>query len=199
MFSFGGTPNKIGFIEGLDINTKLLNTSANEMLTALQAEDEITVRQKAEDMLNTIVGIQSPDHKDWGSDGDIDDSSDGYGLLLNGKNLGYIQGAFTHANLSLTSPDANANMLAHGEQVKTIMTNLGEWTPELRDVLISIINAPSGSDLESNVRQAIALTDQIRNGVDTNGNKEIEPISGEGGVVTAYQYAYYMADISITP
>ena len=70
---------------------------------------------------------------------------------------------------------------------------------ELRDALISIINAPSGSDLEGNVRQAIALTDQIRNGVDTNGNKEIEPISGEGGVVTAYQYAYYMADISITP
>jgi len=90
-------------------------------------------------------------------------------------------------------------MLAHGEQVKTIMTNLGEWTPQLRDLLISIINAPSGSDLESNVREVMALTNQIRNGVDTNGNKEIEPIPGEGGAVTAYQYAYYMTDISITP
>jgi hypothetical protein len=90
-------------------------------------------------------------------------------------------------------------MLAHGEQVKTIMNNLGQWTPQLADVLVSIINAPSGSNLTDKAHQVMALTNQIRNGIDANGNKEIEPIAGEGGEVTAYQYVYYMADISITP
>ena len=66
-------------------------------------------------MLNLIVGSQSEDHKDWNGDGDIEDPGDGYGLLLNGSNLGYIQGSYTHADLALTSPDATENMLTHGE------------------------------------------------------------------------------------
>ena len=32
-----------------------------------------------------------------------------------------------------------------------------------------------------------------------NGNEIIEPIAGEGGALTAYQHAYYMADMPILP
>jgi hypothetical protein len=35
--------------------------------------------------------------------------------------------------------------------------------------------------------------------VDVNGNENVEPISGEGGAVTAYEHSYYMADILILP
>jgi hypothetical protein len=200
LFSFSGTPNQIGFIQGLDTDTKLLNDSSNEMLTAFQAGNEAETRLQAEKMLNMIVGVQSPDRKDWNGDGKVDDLSDGYGLLLNGENLGYIQGAFTHANLSITSADATENMLIHGEHVKIATTNLADWTPQLHDLLINILNSPEGSsNLEGLVRQSVALAAQIRNGIDTNGNENIEPIPGEGGAVTAYQHAYYMADITIIP
>jgi len=53
--------------------------------------------------------------------------------------------------------------------------------------------------MEGMVRQAVALANQMRNGIDINGNENIEPIPGEGGAVTAYQHAYYMADILIFP
>ena len=49
------------------------------------------------------------------------------------------------------------------------------------------------------VRKAVALADKIRNGIDVNGNEIIEPIPGEGGAVTAYEHAYYMADMGILP
>ena len=49
------------------------------------------------------------------------------------------------------------------------------------------------------VRKAVALADKIRNGIDVNGNEKIEPIPGEGGAVTAYEHAYYMADMVIVP
>jgi serine/threonine protein kinase len=199
LFSFSDTPNQIGFIQGLDIDTKLLNDLANDMLTAFQAGDDVGTRLQAEKMLNTILGVQSSDHKDWNGDGNLDDPGDGYGLLLNSGNLGYIQGAFTHANLSMTSADATENMIIHGEHVKIATTNLGEWTPQLRDLLIAILQAPGGSDLEGMVRQAVALASQIRNGIDINGNENIEPIPGEGGALTAYQHAYYMADMTIVP
>ena len=197
--SFSGNPNGIGFIDGLDVLTKSINESAEAMLAAFEAGDEVAVRSRAEQMLNVIVGNQSPDHKDWNGDGTVDNQSDGFGLLLNGDNEGYIQGTFTHANLSGTSADATENMLVHGEHVKIAAQNVGEWTPQLRDTLISILQTPAGADMEALVRQAVALANQIRNGIDLNGDENIEPIPGEGGAMTAYQHAYYMADILIFP
>ena len=90
-------------------------------------------------------------------------------------------------------------MKVHGEHVKIAATNVGDWATQLRPLLISILNVPAGTDVESTVRQATALASQIRNGVDINGNEIIEPIPGEGGAITAYQHAYYMADMSIVP
>jgi serine/threonine protein kinase len=199
LFEFSGTPNKTGFIRGLDADTTLINDSANTMLSALESKNEAGIRLQAEEMLNVLVGNQSSDYLDWNKDGKTDDPGDGFGLLLNGSNLGYIQGTFTHANLSLTSPDATENMKVHGEHVKIAATNVGDWATQLRPLLISILNAPAGTDVESTVRQATALASQIRNGVDINGNEIIEPIPGEGGAITAYQHAYYMADMSIVP
>ena len=51
--------------------------------------------------------------------------------------------------------------------------------------------------MEEIIRNSLALTNQIENGFDADGNESIEPIPGEGGTVTAYEHAYYMADIPI--
>ena len=199
LFSFSGNPNQIGFIHGLDANTKLLDDSSKQMLASFEAGDDTGIRLQAERMLNVILGSQSADHKDWNGDRNIDNPGDGFGMLLNGDNEGYIHGTSSHANLSLTAQDASQNMLIHGEHVKIAAANIDEWTPQLRDLLIAILEAPPGSDMEGMVRQAVALSSQIRNGVDINGNETIEPIAGEGGAITAYQHAYYMADITIVP
>jgi hypothetical protein len=183
----------------LQTDTDLLNSLAQDMLTALESGDGIVMRLKAEQMLNIILGDQNPDYKDWNGNDNIDDPSDGYGLLLNGSNGGYIQGTFSHANLSLTSPDATENMLTHGEHVKIAADNLSIWTPQLRDQLIAVLAATSLTDAEEPIRQAVVLANQIHNGVDINGNENIEPIPGEGGSTTAYEHSYYMADILVTP
>jgi serine/threonine protein kinase len=197
--AFSSTPNQTSFIRGLKTDTSLLTDLSEEMLASFEARDGTDMRLKAEQMLNIVLGNQSPDYKDWNGSGEINDPSDGYGLLLNGDNNGYIQGTFTHANLSITSPDATENMLTHGEHVKIAATNLSGWTPELRDQLIAILDATSLTDAEGPLRQAVVLANQIHNGVDVNGNENIEPIPGEGGAMTAYDHSYYMADILVIP
>lgn len=200
LVSFSATPGNVGFIRGLDADTLLLNESAQQMLASFEAGDEAGLALHAERMLNVILGSQSGDYKDWNGDGTLDDPGDGYGLLLNGENVGYIQGTFTHADLSLTSPNATQNMLTHGGHVKDCATNLDGWTAQLRDQLSGILNASFDSpELEGMIREAVALADKIRNGIDVNGNESIEPVSGEGGAVTAYEHAYYMADMVIVP
>lgn len=196
---FSSTPDRTPFVRGLKRDTDLLNDLAQEMLTSFEAGDEENVRLQAEQMLNLILGDQSPDRRDWNGNGNIDDPGDGYGLLLNGSNTGYIQGTFTHANLSIQSADATENMLIHGEHVMIAAENVSGWTAQLRDQLIGVVEASSLSEAESFIRQAVVLANQIRNGVDVNGNENVEPIPGEGGAMTAYEHSYYMADILLLP
>jgi hypothetical protein len=197
LYSFDATPDKVGFVHGLNVDTKLLQQIAQEMLAAYEANDEAAVRSAAEGMINLIAGKQSPQYEDWDNNGTTIDPSDGFGLLLNGENEGYIQGTFTHANLSETSDDATDNMKLHGEHVKIVATNISEWTPNLRDQLLLIIESPFDATMEGMVRNSVALANQIHNGFDANGNERIEPIPGEGGADTAYEHAYYMADLPI--
>jgi serine/threonine protein kinase len=199
LYSFSATPGQVGFIRGLDADTKLLVDLSAQMLTAFEAGNDADVLLQAENMLSVILGTQSPDYKDWNGNGTVDDPGDGYGLLLNGEQLGYIQGTYTHADLARTSPDATANMLTHGEHVKESANNVSNWTAELSTKLISILENPSSPDREAAIRQAVAITNQIRTGLDINGNENIEPIPGEGGALTAYEHAYYMADMLIFP
>ena len=199
LYSFGGTPNQVGFIRGLDTDTRLLTELAGQMLSGFESGDQAEMLLQAEKMLNLIVGSKSPDRKDWNFNGTVDDPGDGYGLLLNDDQLGYIQGTYTHADLALTSPDATQNMLTHGEHVKQCALNLSDWTAQLRAQLVTILQNPSSSDQEAAIRQAVALANQIRTGLDTNGNENIEPIAGEGGAQTAYEHSYYMADMLIVP
>jgi serine/threonine protein kinase len=199
LFLYGATPNQVGLIQGLDATTSLINESAETLLTAFEAGDEANVRLHAEEMLNAIVGNESVDHKDWNLDGAVNDQGDGFGLLLNGENEGYIQGTFSHAGFAAEAGDATENMRVHGEHVQNATDNIGVWTPQLRDQLIAILGSAFNAEMESPVRQAVSLANQIQNGVDINGNENIEPIPGEGGVRTAYEHAYYMADISIFP
>jgi serine/threonine protein kinase len=200
LFSFSATPNQIGFIRGLDANTRLLSDLSAQLLTALESVNEAELLLQAERMLNLIVGKQSgPDYKDWNANGTIDDPGDGYGLLLNSEQLGYIEGTSTHADLARTSPDATQNMLTHGEHVQISVGNVENWTAELRAKLIAILENPSSPDREALLRQAIVLANQIRTGVDVDGNEKIEPITGEGGALTAYEHSYYMADMLILP
>lgn len=197
LVSFGKAPNGMALIQGLRTDSKLLDEAAQEMLAAYQNGDPAAVRRQAESMLNLLVGSQSPDYKDWDGDGQLNDPGDGYGLMLNGDNLGYIQGSYSHADFAATAPDATENMISHGEHVKIATLNMQDWAPQLRDLIQQVLAAPGSPEMEAPVRESVALADQMLKGIDLNGNEKVDPIPGEGGAETAYGHAYYMADMTI--
>jgi hypothetical protein len=88
-------------------------------------------------------------------------------------------------------------MKIHGEHVKISATNVGGWTTTLRDQLMLILQSPFAPEMEGMIRNSVALANHIEAGFDINGNETIEPIPGEGGAKTAYDHAYYMADMLI--
>jgi hypothetical protein len=193
------TPNKIGMIDGLKNNATLLNQTAETMFAAYEANQPKDIRSNAEAIINLIVGNQDSSYVDWDTDGTINDPGDGYGLLVNGDQTGYVGGTHHHSSYSAEAVDSIPNIRLHNEHVEISIHNIEEWAIQLRDTTKRIVQAPEGANIDADMRNAVTLANQILNGLDINGNEVIEPIAGEGGAITAYQHAYYLADMPIMP
>ena len=90
-------------------------------------------------------------------------------------------------------------MIDSGKVVKACAQNMSQWTPELHKLLLAILNSTSDSSSSESIREVIALTDQMLNGIDVDDNGKVDPVSGDCGVETAYEYAYRMTDMPIMP
>jgi serine/threonine protein kinase len=197
LVSMADTPNQIGLIQGLWNDGTFVDKQANAMLAAFDSGDKITARKNAEAIVNLIVGSRSSAYGDLDGDGEVADPGDGYGLLLNGDSLGYMGGVVSHAQYAMQGGDASASVLLHGGHVIVSVTNVEGWSVQLRDLCLAILKNPPDQEMRGMIVNAVALADQMLKGVDLDGNERIDPIPGEGGILTAYQHAYYMADMAI--
>lgn len=195
--SFSDTPNETGLIIGLQRETRHVDEHSRAMVTAYQQGDADSVRLHAESIYNLLVGKNGQGFGDLDGDGTIANPGDGYGLLFNGSNQGYIQGTISHTQFSMSSPDATLNVKIHGQHVIDSARNVETWATELRDLMLMIMDDPAGEQTNALIRQAAALADRMQNGRDLNGNESIEPIQGEGGVLTVLDHAGYMIDMPL--
>jgi hypothetical protein len=169
------------------------------MLDDHQNGNEVSVKQNAESIMNLLVGNENPQsQKDWNGDGQVTDPGDGYGFLLNGDNLGYIQAVYSHADYAINSSGATRNMIVNGENVKVCTQNLARWVPELRDHMSTILSASTLTGMDTIIQRSADLADQMLNGIDLDENGEIDPVADECGILAAYDYAH-MADMPLLP
>jgi serine/threonine protein kinase len=194
------TPGQGPVAVGLVNTVSLIQQAAEAMLEAFNAGDSSEVRSNAETIVNLIVGKEDLDfYNDWDSDGSINDPSDGYGLLINGDQAGYLDGMIHHASYSAGAPGATSDIKMHATHVEICTENLETWAPELRDLAVNIARAPENQDVEADLRQALTLANQMLNGIDIDGSETVDPIPGEGGALTAFTHVGYMADMPIFP
>ncbi|HEX6270094.1 MAG TPA: protein kinase [Anaerolineales bacterium] len=192
------TPDEIAIAVGLVNNVSLIKQSADAMLEALDAGDRAKLQSHAEAIVNLIVGRQDIRfYSDWDGNGTIDDPGDGYGLLINGSQAGYLDGMIHHASYSAEASGATSEIQLHAGHVETCTQNLESWAPELRDTALQIARASQDQDVAADVRAAATLAIQMLNGIDINGSESVDPIPGEGGAITAFEHAEYMSDMPI--
>lgn len=112
---------------------------------------------------------------------------------------GYIAQTIAHANFAAQAVDATENIKSNSAQVVTCGENMTGWTEQLLEKALQLQEMPFGSDMEPLIKEMTTLSIEIVSGIDSNGNGLIEPIVGEGGADTAYQYAYNMAEMPLLP
>jgi serine/threonine protein kinase len=194
---YPGAPNQVALVQGLYADVQTINELANEMQKASANGNTDRVLLNAEAILNLLVGSQSPDRKDWNADGQVDDPSDGFGLLLNGQNIGYLQAGFAEADAAVKAPGASQLMVTSGEGVINGVQDLANWTEEMKPILIGILTTSSRADLNQGVTEAAALAAKMLNGIDADEDGVVEAILGEGGAQLVYEQAYQMADMPL--
>ncbi len=192
-------PDNIATFQGLIATARLIEQNAKELQSAFQRGDYYSMRRNAEVVLNLLAGSQSDTHRDWNGDGQINDPGDGFGLLLNGDRLGYIQTVYAQTDYTVSSAGATEYMIQHGEEVKTCTQNLARWTPQLRNLVQTILTSTTETDLSQPILDSVQLADHLLNGIDFDKDGTIEPIPGECGIISAYEYASSMADMPLLP
>jgi hypothetical protein len=197
--SFPTLPDENALIQGLYLDIQNIDKLAKDMQTAFEKGDKTGMLQKGEEALFLLAGAQSGDHKDWNGDGKTIDTGDPYGLLLNGNSFGYIQAVYAEADFTVNTSGATQYMIENGEVVKTCAQNLSLWTPELRSFLLTILTSKSDAEISAAIKDLVTLADQMLQGTDLDTNGKVDTISGECGAKSAYEYAYYMADMPILP
>jgi serine/threonine-protein kinase len=197
LLGYDDTPGHIGLTVGLVQQATVLNATAKALRTAQQAGDGATMRREAEALVNLIAGPGGEGGGDLDGDGTVTDPGDGFGLLLNGKNAGYIEGTLDHAKFAAEAPDKTANIKLHAAHVEVAAENLSGWAVELRDRAARLARATDVAAAAADAGQVAALADRFLNGKDLDGNEIIDPVVGEAGAITAYQHARYLADMTV--
>ena len=204
LVSFHDAPEGIALIQGLWGSVDTLYGTTDELQNAFINNDEKLFRSRNEEIINLIAGSANKDlYRDWNENGTIDDSSDGFGLLHNGQpgyaDQGYINQTISHANFAAQSADATESIKIHSAHVVICGENMTGWSEQLLEKALQLQEMPFGADMQPVIAEIIILSNQIVSGVDSNGNELIEPVLGEGGATTAYEHAYYMAEMPLLP
>ena len=200
MFGTDETPGEIPVAVGLINNTTLIQKSADAMMEAYNNGDQATVKSNAEAIVNLIVGKEDTQYySDLDGNGTINDPGDGFGLLINGSQAGYLDDMIHHSSYAAKETGATDFIKLHAGHVEICIANLEGWSSELRDLALRIAGSNKGQDIEADVKRATVLANQMLDGIDIDGNESVDPIEGEGGAVTAFEHAQYMSDMPIYP
>lgn len=198
LVSFHGAPEAEALIQGLWYGADAVDDSIIEMEQAFDAGNESLFRKKIEEVINQIVGSGNADqYRDWDNDGVIDDPGDGFGMLENGNGHGYIPATISHAVFAAEAPDATSNIKLHSSHVVICVENMRMWSEQLLEMALTLQGMPFGAEMKPIILEMRLISEQVLFGVDADGNELIEPIPGEGGGDTAYEHAYYMADMPL--
>lgn len=198
LFSIGITPAKLGFALGLRQETDELLRHAQFLKEAYDTNDLALEKVHAEHIINIIGGAQAEGFGDLNGDGKAQNPGDGYGLLPNGQQEGYIKGMIDHARLAAESPDATENIKLHAGHVQIAGENTTARIQQVQDAARRVLQAPATAQTQADVLNILALSQQAIQGIDLNNDEQIAPVPGEGGVLTAYQHAQLMAGIDLS-
>ena len=102
--------------------------------------------------------------------------------------------ASEHAALAATQPDATANLRTHAHLVEVAISNVEGWVATIQQDALLLQKTPLAQSIS---QQILTLANQSWHGIDRNGNHQIDAVSGEAGIATAFSEGQEMASLVV--
>jgi plastocyanin len=193
------TPDQVALAIGLRQESDKVLQHAQFLQDAVDESNLANVLFHAEHLVNMIEGKAGEHFGDLNGNGIVENPGDGFGLLENGTQSGYINGIQAGARLAAAAPDATDSIKLHAGHVQIAADNTRGRVTSIRDLALQVSKVRRAADARENAQRILALAHQMIDGVDLHGDEQISPVPGEGGVLTAYQHAQLMAGIELGP
>ena len=193
------TPNQVALAVGLRQESDKVLQHAQFLQDAVDESNLANVLFHAEHLVNMIEGKGGEHYGDLNGNGIVENPGDGFGLLENGSQAGYVTGIQNSAQMASTAPDATDSIRLHAAHVVITGDNTQGRLTDIRDRALQVSKVRRTADARENAQRILALAHQMIDGVDLNGDEQISPVPGEGGVLTMYQHAQLMAGIELAP
>lgn len=194
-----GLPAQQGYVTGVRLQTDELARHAAFVADAQAAGDLDGVKRHAEHVYNLVAGSRDAKFGDLNGDGRSQNPGDGFGLLQNGDQAGYIKATIDAATAAKGAADASDSVRAHSEHVLICSQNMQQWAGEARDLSLQLTQAGDAAAAKQSADRLAALSQWLQRGDDANGDGEIAPIPGEGGGLVAYEHAQFMSGFGLFP
>ncbi len=194
-----GLPTQQGYATGIRVQTDELMRHAQFVADAQAAGDLAGLKRHAEHVYNLIAGSLDPKFGDLNADGHSQNPGDGFGLLQNGAQAGYLKATIDAAAAAKSAPDATDAIKAHAEHTRISAENIKQWAAEARDLALQLTQSQDAAAAKQSAARLLTLGQWMQRGDDANGDGEIAPIPGEGGGVVAYEHAQFMAGYGLFP
>ncbi len=189
-----GLPLKEGYVVGLKDETQEMQRHASLLVQSQAVGDLAGVRRHAEHVFNLVVGALDPDFGDLDGDGHAQNAGDGFGLLVNGDQPGYIRATSDAATLASTAADATPTIKLHAGHVRTSTQNMQDWAQEARGLARELSRVTELPQVDRPATRLLTVAKWLSTGNEANADGEISPIAGEAGALVAYEHAHYMAN-----
>ena len=195
LLSDSEAPNGVSLVDGALSQGALASQHALLQQESIEAGDAAAFQTHVEHVANILSGEDDPNFGDHNQNGEIENPGDGFGLL--GIN-GYILQTVELARTIQTAAPHLTELVTAAQNLEIFAANVLDWLLEAEALERSISGlAPTDPDVSEATARIVALTGQAYQGLDANGDNRIDPIPGEGGLLTLYQEAQKLAGMPL--
>jgi hypothetical protein len=194
LVAFPSTPHNTGLLVGLLTQAQQVEAQAILLKNASDNGNTNAVTCAAQNLLNLVEG-QHGQHFSQLPFGcaalNATVNGDGFGLI--GQN-GYISLAAQHASLAAQSPDATDTVKTNAGHVETSMDNVKNWMTTIDQDAQSLLTNPGN---KGKIQEIVTSANYAVNGFDLSSNGDVNPSSGQAGIVLAFKQAQLMAGLTL--
>ena len=194
-----GVPIRQGFAVGLNSESQEMEHHVRLLVQSEAVGDMPGVRRHAEHVFNLVVGARGADFGDLDGDGRAQNAGDGFGLLENGEQAGYIRATRDAATAAGSAQDTTRRSRSTPITSAPPPTTCRPGPAKRAASRSSCPTSASSAAVDKPASRLLTLAKWLAVGNDANADGEISPIAGEGGALVAYQHAQFMAGLAAFP